>query len=59
MKTDIIIDQESQKVKNILDRMAGKTGKHLIADKTEIVTKLIPVVLILKNSVTVHGFVSP
>ena len=41
MKTDIIIDQEVQKVKLILDWAAGKIEEHLTGDETEKVTRLI------------------
>jgi hypothetical protein len=41
MKADVIIDQETQKVKLIFDWAAGKIGEHLTADEAENVVKLI------------------
>jgi hypothetical protein len=41
MKADIIIDQETQKVKLILDWKAGNIGEKLTADEAEEVAKLI------------------
>jgi len=41
MKADIIIDQESQKVKLILDWKAGIVGQNLTADGAEDVVKLV------------------
>jgi len=41
MKTDIIIDQDTQKVKLIFDWAAGKIGEHLTADEAENVVRLI------------------
>ena len=41
MKTDMIIDQKTQKVKLILDWSAGKVGQHLTADEAEKVIRLI------------------
>jgi len=41
MKAEIIIDQETQKVKLILDWKAGIVGEHLTADEAEGVVKLI------------------
>ena len=41
MKADIIIDQDMQKVKLILDWKAGIVGQHLTADEAEEVVKLI------------------
>jgi len=39
MKADIIIDQETQKVKLILDGKAGKVGQQLTADEAENVVR--------------------
>ena len=41
MKTDIIIDHETQKVKLILDWKAGNIGQKLTDDEAEDVVKLI------------------
>ena len=41
MKTDIIIDQETQKVKLIFDWKAGKIGERLTAVEAENVVKFI------------------
>ena len=41
MKADVIIDQETQKVKLIFDGKAGKVGRQLTADKAENVVKLV------------------
>jgi len=41
MKADIIIDQETQKVKLIFDWAAGKVGQQLTADEAENVVQLI------------------
>ena len=41
MKTNIIIDQESQKVKLILDWSGGTIGQHLTCDEAEKVTQMI------------------
>jgi len=41
MKTDIIIDRETQKVKLIFDWKAGIVGQNLTADEAEDVVKLI------------------
>jgi hypothetical protein len=41
MKADVIIDQDTQKVKLIFDWAAGKIGERLTADEVEIVTKLV------------------
>ena len=41
MKADVIIDQETQKVKLILDWNAGTIGKNLTADDAENVVQLI------------------
>ena len=41
MKADVIIDQETQKVKLIFDWAAGKIGERLTADEAEKVVKLI------------------
>ncbi|MCL2120545.1 MAG: hypothetical protein FWH27_19200 [Planctomycetaceae bacterium] len=41
MKADVIIDQETQKVKLILDGKSGIVGPNLTADDAESVVKLI------------------
>ena len=41
MKADIIIDQETQKIKLIFDWKSGKIGERLTADEAENVVKLI------------------
>ena len=41
MKADVIIEQETQKVKLILDGKAGIVGQNLTADDAENVVKLI------------------
>ena len=40
MKAEIIIGQETQKVKLILDWKVGIVGQNLTADKSEDVTRL-------------------
>jgi len=41
MKANIIIDQETQKVKLILDWKVGKIGEQLTADEVENITRLV------------------
>ena len=41
MKADVIIDQETQKVKLIFDWSAGKIGERWTVDEAENVVKLI------------------
>ena len=41
MKANMIIDQESQKVKLILDWSVGTIGQHLTGDESEKVTQMI------------------
>jgi hypothetical protein len=41
MKANVIVDQDAQKVKRILDCQTGKIGWHWAADAAENVTRLI------------------